>query len=70
MEDADLRLLIRSLAYYLHRCYALEAFEPPLRGRKTGPANEGRRSIGFVVRNPRALDAIRWELMKRELGRR
>lgn len=67
MGDADQRLLIKTLAYYLHRGFPLETFEPPLRGRKTGPANEGPRTVGFRVLNPRAFDAIRWELMKREL---
>jgi hypothetical protein len=38
MDDADIRLLIKALAYYVHCGHRLECFEPPLRGRKTGPA--------------------------------
>ncbi len=60
------RLLIKTLAWYVHRGYELEVHEPPLRGRK-GPAHDTVRPIGIKVLNTRAFDAIRWELMKRDL---
>lgn len=50
----------------MHRGYVVEVVEPPLRGRK-GLARDGVRPILMRVMNPRALDSIRWELMKREL---
>ena len=69
MDDSEHRLLIKTLAFYVHRGFELEVVEPPVRGRK-GPAHDAVRPIGIKVMNPRAFDAIRWELMKRTLGRR
>ena len=60
-------LLIKTLAFYVHRGHELEVHEPPVRGRK-GPAHGVVRHIGIRVLNPRVFDAIRWELMKRTRG--
>ena len=43
----DVRMLIKTLAFYVHRGYPL--------------------SISFTIQDPRAFDAIRWELIKVEL---
>ncbi len=51
MDDAEHRLLIKTLAFYLHRGYALEVHEPPIRGRK-GPAHDTVRTIGIRLLNP------------------
>ncbi len=68
MDDAEVRLLIKTLAYYVHRGHGLEVHEPPIRGRK-GPAHDTVRNIGIRVLNPRVFDAIRWELLKKGLSR-
>ena len=68
-EQDEHRLLIKTLAWYVYRGYALEVVEPPVRGRKR-PAHDAVRHIGIKIVNPRAFDAIRWELMKRTLGGR
>ncbi len=67
MDDSEVRLLIQTLAHYVHRGHQLEVHEPPVRGRK-GPAHDTVRPIGIKVLNPRAFDAIRWELMNRTLS--
>ena len=67
IPDDETKLLIKTLAWYVHRGYPLEASEPPLRGRK-GPARDTRSPLGFTVLNPQAFDAIRWELMKAMLS--
>jgi hypothetical protein len=64
----DTRMLIKTLAFYVHRGYPLEWHEPPVRGSK-GTAHDSRRDISFTVQDPRAFDAIRWELIKAELRR-
>ena len=62
----DTRMVIKTLAWYLHRGYPLEGHEPPVRGSK-GPSRDSRRDISFTIQDPRAFDAIRWELIKAEL---
>lgn len=66
-EQDEHRLLIKTIASYVHRGFELEVFESPVRGRK-GPSRDTVRHIGIKVLTPRAFDAIRWELMKRTLG--
>jgi hypothetical protein len=65
----DARMTIKALAWYLHRGYPLDVHEPPVRGAK-GPSRDARRSITFTVSDPRAFDAVRWELIKAELRKR
>jgi hypothetical protein len=66
-SNNDPRLTIKTLACYVHAGHPLEVFEPPVRGAK-GVSRDVRRAIGFTVLNPAAFDAIRWRLMKDELG--
>ncbi len=67
-SNPDNYLTIKALAWYLFRGHVLEVSEPEPRGKRP-PSNEPPREISIVVRNPGALDSIRWEIMKREVGR-
>ena len=42
----DTRMVIKALAWYLHRGYPLEVHEPMVRGSK-GPSRDSRRALHF-----------------------